>query len=127
VFIFVVMSHTKLNIWRIVSRKLAVILLIVVSAAGAYATLGDGKSKSGKKSSLLSNKTLTKAGTFSLKSGYTYRGSQVITNNSDKKYIHLNTFVTVQKGNTTFIVPLKKNVLLRNVTIDISNRQLHRN
>jgi hypothetical protein len=121
------MNHTKLNIWRIVSRKLAVILLIAVSAAGAYATLGDGKLKSGKKSSLLSNKTLTKVGTFSLKSGYTYRGSQVINNNSEKKYIRLNTFVTVQKGNTTFIVPLKKNVLLRNITIDLSNRQLRRN
>jgi len=41
------MNHPKLTIWRIVSRKLAVILLLVISAAGAYATLGDGKSKSG--------------------------------------------------------------------------------
>ena len=33
----------------------------------------------------------------------------------------------VQKGKTTFIVPLKKKVILNNVKIDIGNRQLQRN
>lgn len=122
------MSYTKLTIGRIVSRKLAVILLLVISAAGAYATLGDGKSKSGlPKSSLLSNKTLLKQGSFSLKSGYSFRGNQVINFNTGKKYIQLNTVVTVQKGNISYIVPLKKKAILNNVKIDISNRQLRRN
>ncbi len=121
------MNHPKLAIRRIVSRKLAVIMLLVVSA-GAYATLGDGKAKSAvPRSSLLSNKTSLKPGSFSLKSGYTYRGNQVINNNAGKKYIQLNTVVTVQKGNTTYIVPLKKKAILNNVKIDISNRQLRRN
>ena len=122
------MNHPKLTILRILSRKLAVILLIVVSAAGAFATLGDGKSKSGvPKSSLLSNKVFLKPGSFSLSSGYSYRGNQVITNNSEKRYIQLNTVVTVQKGNISYIVPLKKKAILDNVKIDISNRQLRRN
>ena len=122
------MNHPKLTMLRILSRKLAVILLIVVSAAGAFATLGDGKSKSGMpKSSLLSNKVLLKPGSFSLRSGYSYRGNHVINNNSEKRYIRLNTVVTVQKGNISYIVPLKKKVLLDNVKIDISNRQLRRN
>ena len=122
------MSHTKLTIQRIVSRKLAVILLLVVSAAGAYATLGDGKSKSGlHKSSLLSNRSLLKQGSFSLKSGYSFRGNQVINFNTEKKYIQLNTVVTVQKGNISYIVPLKRKAILNNVKIDISNRQLRRN
>ena len=109
------MNHPKLTIWRILSRKLAVILLLVISAAGAYATLGDGKSKSAvPKSSLLSNKTSHKPGSFSLKSGYTYRGNQVINVNGEKKYIQLNTVVTVQKGNITYIVPLKKKAILNN-------------
>ena len=122
------MNHPKLTLWRIVSRKLAVILLLIISAAGAYATLGDGKSKSSiPKSSLLSNKTSLKPGSFSLKSGYSYRGNNVINNNSEKKYIRLNTVVTVQKGNVAYIVPLKKKVLLSNVKIEIGNRQLRRN
>jgi hypothetical protein len=122
------MNHPKLMIWRIVSRKLAVILLLVVSAAGAYATLGDGKSKSAvPKSSLLSNRTALKPGSFSLKSGYSYRGNNVINNNSEKRYIRLNTVVTVQKGNISYIVPLKKKAILDNVKIDIGNRQFQRN
>jgi hypothetical protein len=121
------MSKTRLTILRILSRKLAVILLLIVSAA-AFATLGDGKSKPGvPKSSLLSNKTLIKPGLFSLKSGYSYRGNKVINNHSEKRYIRLNTVVTVQKGNISYIVPLKKKVLIDNVKIDISNRQFRRN
>ncbi|HMK26147.1 MAG TPA: hypothetical protein VK483_08965 [Chitinophagaceae bacterium] len=122
------MNHPKLTLVRILSRKLAVILLLVVSAAGAYATLGDGKSKStAHKSPLLSNRTSLKPGLFSLKSGYSYRGNNVITNNSEKRYIRLNTVVTVQKGNISYIVPLKKKAILQNVKIDLSNRQLRRN
>jgi hypothetical protein len=120
------MNHPKLTIRRILSRKLAIILLLFVSAAGAFATLGDGKSKSGlPKSSLLSNKTSLRQGSFSLRSGYNFRGSQVI--NAEKKYINLNTVVTVQKGNTTYIVPLKKKVIFDNIKIDIGNRQFQRN
>jgi len=121
------MSHTKLTIRRILSRKLAIILLLVISA-GAYATLGDGKSKSGlPKSSLLSNRSSLRQGSFSLKSGYSYRGNQVINFNTERKYIQLNTVVTVQKGNISYIVPLKKKAILNNVKIDLSNRQLRRN
>ena len=123
------MNHPTLRIvWKVISRKLAVILLLVVSAAGAFATLGDGKSKSGlPKSSLLSDRTSMKPGSFSLRSGYSYRGNQVINNIVDKKYIQLNTVVTLQKGSTTYIVPLKKKAILINVKIDLSNRQLRRN
>jgi hypothetical protein len=124
------MSHSKLPILRIVRRKLTVILLLVISGAGAFAALGDGKSKpkSGVPgSSLLSNKSQIKSGAFSLKSGYTYRGNQVINMNAGKRYIRMNGDVTIQKGNYTYIVPLKKKVLIDNVKIDISNRQLRRN
>ena len=121
------MRHPKLTIWRILSRKLTVIVLLCVSVV-AYATLGDGKSKSTlPKSALLSNKSSLKPGSFSLKSGYTYRGNQVINNNSERKFVQLNTAVTVQKGKITYVVPLKKKAILDNVKIDISNRQLRRN
>lgn len=122
------MNPQKLKIgWRLIGRKLAVMLLLAVSA-GAFATLGDGKKKSSSpKKSLLSSKNYSSPGSFSLKSGYTYRGNQVMNPSDEKKYIRLNTVITTQRGNTTYIVPLKKKVILRNVKLDISNRQLKRN
>ena len=121
------MNHPKLTIRRFVGRKLAVLILLCVSAAGAFATLGDGKKSEGPRNSLLSTKLTTNPGSFSLRSGYSYRGSQVFNANGEKKYIRLNTVVTMQKGNTTYIVPLKKKVILENVKIEIGNRQLRRN
>jgi hypothetical protein len=121
------MSQSRLTILRFFGRKLSVIALLFLSAV-AFATLGDGKSKSSTpKSSLLTNKTTLNPGSFSLKSGYSFRGNQVINNNSEKKFIQLNTIVSVQKGNITYILPLKKKAMLNNVKIDISNRQLRRN
>jgi hypothetical protein len=122
------MNNHRLTIWRIISRKLAIALVLLFSAAVAFATLGDGKSKSSlPHSSLLSNKTALRPGSFSLRSGYSYRGNQVINTQGQKKYINLNTVVTLQKGNTTFIVPLKKRVIFDKVKIDIGNRQFQRN
>ncbi len=121
------MNHPKLTILKFAGKKLAVVLLIAVSAVASFATLGDGKKKSNSsKSSLLSSRT-AKSGPFSLRSGYTYRGNQVINPNNQNKYINLNTTVTYQKGNTTYIVPLKKKVIMNNVKIELGNRQLRRN
>jgi hypothetical protein len=123
------MDHPKLTILKTIGKKLAVLALIVASTVGAFATLGDGKTKSSDapRKSLLSNRTNTSTGIFSLKSGYSYRGSQVINTESERSYVRLNTIVTMQKGNTTYTVPLKKKVILDRVKIDISNRQLKRN
>lgn len=110
------MNHSAQAIlFKILSRKLAVIILLVVTAVASFATLGDGKSGSGnRKSSLLSDKTITAPGNFSLKSGYNFRGKQVI-NRQAQKYINLNTVVTYQKGRTTYILPIKKKVMLDKV------------
>lgn len=119
------MNHPTLTFGKILSRKLGVIVLLAISVV-AFASLGDGKPKStSSKGSLLSGKSSIPAGSFSLRSGYNYRGNQVISNS--KRYINLNTVVSYQKGHTTYILPLKKKVLLENVKIDISNRQLRRN
>lgn len=73
-------------------------------------TPGTGKKgKTGK--SLLSSKSSTYTGSFSLRSGYNFRGSRVI-NTQENKYINLNTVVTYQKGHTTYIMPLKKKFAL---------------
>jgi hypothetical protein len=120
------MNHPKLTIMRTAVKKLVVLCVIAGSAVASFATLGDGNKKGNSKSALLSSKTYT-SGTFSLRSGYTYRGNQVISQDVKKNYISLNTTMTYQKGNTTFIVPLKKKVLLSNIKIDIGNRQFKRN
>ncbi len=122
------MNHLKLNIKKIPGRKLAVLILLVVSAVATFATLGDGRTKpNSSKTSLLSNRTSLKAGSFSLKSGYNFRGSKVINTTGEKVYINLNTVVTLRKGNTTYIVPLKKKIVFDKVKIDIGNRQFQRN
>ena len=105
----------KINspIYKILRGCSAMILLLAITV-GAFATLGDGKSKDtnpAKKKALLSIKTPLKPGSFSLKSGYTFRGSQVI-NTQNTSYINLNTIATYQKGHTTYIVPLNKKVIL---------------
>lgn len=110
---------------RMHGRKLAMILLISICTIGAFATLGDGKIKKDRPSkSLLTNKS--QANSFSLRSGYTFRGTQVI-NTTTARYFNLNTTISYQKGNTTYTLPLKKRVLLGNVKIDIGNRQFRRN
>lgn len=103
---------TNYHILKTSCKKLAILLVLAVTAFGAFATLGDGnvkKSKSNK--SLLSVKTSLKPGFFSLQSGYNFRGSQVI-NTDEKKYINLNTLATYQQGRTTYIMPMKKKVAL---------------
>jgi hypothetical protein len=112
------MNHPKNN-WKInLRRKLTIVLLFAISTVGAFATLGDGKAKSSKsKASLLSNKDNINQRSFSLKSGYSYRGNEVINSRSEK-FVSLNTVVTYQKGNTTYILPMKKKVLLDKVVFN---------
>ncbi len=101
------------DIRRFLARKLSVIVLLMVSAVAAFATLGDGKTKSSATNrSLLSGRSYNQ-GVFSLKSGYHFRGDKVIIN--DKQYININTTVTLRKGNITYTVPLKKSVLFNKV------------
>jgi len=93
-------------------KKLALLFCLAGLACGAFATLGDGKSKNGKSSRpLLSVKTPLAPGMFSLQSGYRFRGNQVI-NTQEEKYITLNTYATYQQGSTTYVMPLKKKVIL---------------
>jgi hypothetical protein len=92
-------------------KKILTLILVGSFAMGAFATLGDG---TGKKSTnkLLTGKTLNKPHSFSLRSGYNFRGSQVI--NQENRYVNLNTVVTYQQGHTTYTIPLKKKVVLNN-------------
>lgn len=91
-------------------RKLATALCLIASLA-AFATLGDGGKRSNNRN-LLTYKTPAGYHNFSLKSGYNYRGNNILSSTNSGRAIMLNTVVTYQKGNATYILPLKKKIFL---------------
>ena len=94
------------NIFKLVlTRKLVTLFLIGLSVV-AFASLGDGKTK-GKKNSLLNSRPTVTPGKFTLKSGYQYRGSQIINQQTQNNTFTRNSLVTYQKGNMTYILPVK--------------------
>jgi len=99
-----------------IKRKLVTALFITGSLA-TFAALGDGKDggKTTHHKNLLSvKKTPYDFKTFSLKSRYNFRGNTIL-NMSQDRYLTLNTIATYQKGNTTYILPMKKKVLLEKI------------
>jgi hypothetical protein len=101
-------QSTILNI----ARRTIVVSLLAVSAVSSFAILGD-KGKISKNRSLLTNQNFTVTpGSFSLKSNFNFRGDHVINTERSASYINLNTVLTYQKGNTTYIVPLKKKIYI---------------
>jgi len=96
------MKEYRIIIKKMLTRKLATLLLVGLSVA-AFA-LGEVKPK---KKSLLNSRTTITPGKFSLKSGYQYRGSQIMNQTNDKNAFTRNSLVTYQKGNMTYIFPVK--------------------
>ncbi|HEX2608342.1 MAG TPA: hypothetical protein VHK91_13225 [Flavisolibacter sp.] len=96
---------------RLIKRKLATAVLVTASLA-AFATLGDDGRKGFKPSSNTPATAALSAKNFSLRTGYNYKSNNLFTASSPNKYITLNTVVTYQKGNATYVLPLKKRVIL---------------
>jgi hypothetical protein len=101
------MKLTATKIKRLIKRNLATAVLVTASLA-AFATLGDDGGKKGTKSTAPEFNPKT----FSLRTAYNYKSNNLFSTYKPQKFIMLNTVVTYQKGNTTYIVPLKKRVLL---------------
>ena len=59
---------------------------------------------------------------FTLKAGPSYTGSRLTSIERNSSYTTYNTVVTYQKGNSTYVMPLKKKVLLDKVKISPSSR-----
>lgn len=108
--------HRQIN-KSFILRKVATVALITASIA-AFATLGDGQG--GKKASGNTTAPYNYSKNFSLRSGFNYKSADFLSTPESKKFIMLNTVVTYQQGNTTFIMPLKKKVLLDKVTFSPS-------
>lgn len=119
------MNRSSHTIFKMAAKKFAVIGLIAASAVASFATLGDGNKKKGTNTTLFNRTNAYKPGSFSLRSGYNFRGNQILTNASSKKYISINTTVSIQRGNSIVIVPLKKTVVIAGtggVKLNLSRR-----
>jgi hypothetical protein len=103
------MSLTATIFKRLLKRKIATAVLVSASLA-AFATLGDGGKKGEKNNSLAPFSWNAK--NFSLRTGYNYRSNNLFNSPSQKKFIILNTIATFEKGNATYVLPIKKKVLL---------------
>jgi spermidine/putrescine-binding protein len=99
---------------QLLKRKLVTALFIGASIA-AFAALGDGGKKN--HASLPSTTTFSSRN-FSLRSGYNYRSNNLFNKPNTQSFILLNTVVTIQKGNATYVLPLKKKVLLDKIKIN---------
>lgn len=81
-------------------------LLFLTASVAAFATLGDsGRQGKKKETSVLLPLT---AKNFSLRSNYNYRSNHLFSAPAKKEFIMLNRVVTYQKGNSAYIMPLKK-------------------
>jgi hypothetical protein len=100
--------NATISIKRLIKRKLATAVLVAVSVA-SFATLGDG-GKKGFSPNIAPEKFNSK--NFSLRTDYNYRANHMFSTRNNNKFIMLNTVVTYQRGNATYVMPLKKKVLL---------------
>jgi hypothetical protein len=116
----------KRNNISCLGKKATVFILITAFAIAAVASLGDNHLKN-KKASLLNNKSIVTPGKFSLKSGYQYRGSQIINQQKSNDFVTFNSIVTYQKGNLTYILPLKTMVKTQKVKISVGIPLLYKN
>jgi len=96
--------------------------MIVALAGNASLGLGKKRSSLGSKK-ILSAKVTGFNGNFSLKSGYSFRGSNIIETKIPR-VIELNTEVTAKKGNLTLTIPLRKQVLVNSIKIGVGNESL---
>ena len=99
------MKLTATKIKRLIKRKLVTAVLVTASLA-AFATLGDD---GGRKARPANSDFRT---SFSLRTPYNYKSNNLFSSSNPQKFIMLNTVVTFQKGNATYVLPLKRKVIL---------------
>jgi hypothetical protein len=113
--IFAAVMAKTTSIWSNKQKQLLTALCAVLSV-GAFATLGNGKGNpalgvsTSRGFSIRPQFNVNQR--FSLRSGLSYSADRLLTDDQPRVRINLNTTVTYQRGNTTYIVPLKKKPVL---------------
>lgn len=103
------MNLTATKIKRLIRKKVATAVLVAASIAAFASFVDDGNKGTKISSSGFSIRSL------SLRTPYNYKSNNLFHSFSPQKFIMLNTVVTYQKGNATYILPLKKKVLLEKI------------
>lgn len=91
------------------SKKAFISLILVGLGAWAIASMGGGGSKKEKTVKPEFTPIRTSNG-FTLRAGPVYSGSMIFGQEKNKNLVSLNSIVTYQKGNTTYILPCRYKV-----------------
>jgi len=122
--IFVVAMLLRSKSIKFSSKQTILFAAAMIVALAGNASLGLGKKRSSLGSKkILSAKVTGFNGNFSLKSGYSFRGNNIIETKIPR-VIELNTEVTAKKGNLTLTIPLRKQVLVNSIKIGVGNESL---
>lgn len=105
---------------RFLQRKLTTLVFVSASVV-AFATLGDDSGKKLKKEASVLLPYSSK--NFSLRSNYNYRSNKLFTAPEKREFIMLNPVVTYQRGNTAYVMPLKKMPMAGKITFAPSQKQ----
>jgi hypothetical protein len=89
------------------AKKAFISLVLVGFAALAIASMGGGGSKTKDKSVKPEFTPIRTTNGFTLRTGPVYHGSMIFGQEKNKNLVSLNSIVTYQKGNTTYILPCK--------------------
>jgi len=90
-------------------QKMLVCAVLVGFAVLTFASMGGGRKS---KTTPVKNDfvPIRTSNGFTLKSGPLYRGSSIISQEKSQNTIVLNSLMTYQKGNTTFIMPYQQKI-----------------
>jgi len=89
------------------AKKIITSLVLVIVAVLAFASMGGGGSKAKDKTVKPEFTPIRTTNGFTLKAGPMYHGSFLLAQERNKNLVSLNSIVTYQKGNTTYIIPCK--------------------
>jgi hypothetical protein len=91
----------------------------------AFASKGGGGDKKKAASAFRDNFTpISASGGFTLKSGYTFNGSYVLSQEKTAGTLSIHSMVTFQKGNTTYIIPYQSRISLESSANSASRSSL---
>lgn len=92
------------------SKKAFISLILLGLGAWAIASMGGGGSKSKEKTVKPEFTPIRTTNGFTLRAGPVYSGSMIFGQEKNKNLVSLNSIVTYQKGNTTYILPCRYKV-----------------
>ncbi len=94
----------------------AIVMLVCFVTYVAIADRGGFGRKNKIHFNIITLNTLKSSIGYNLKSGLTYKGTAVITQQQVGNSIFTNSLISYQKGNTVYILPYKQKVLIQSYT-----------